>query len=75
MSQLNVYVPNELEKEIRRLAKRERQSLSRFLTEVLKNKIGQKKKWDKDFFTKVVGGWVGPFPKIEREIAEERDAW
>lgn len=73
MSQLNVYVPDDLEQEIRKRAKQEKESLSKYLANFLRREIQRKKDWDPEFFTKIVGGWEGSFPLIERHPPEERE--
>lgn len=72
MSQLNIYVPNEMEKAIRAEAKKESKSLSAYLMDVVRGHL-QHDKWQDGFFRKVVGGWQGDFPEINRKAAEERD--
>lgn len=73
MSQLNVYVPDDLAKEIRRKARESGESISRFLSRLFRKEIGKKKEWHKNFFTKIVGGWKGDFPPVERPTSEDRD--
>jgi len=31
-------------------------------------------KWDRVFFSEVIGGWRGEFPEIPHELPEERDS-
>lgn len=72
MAQLNFYVPDEVEDNIRKEAKARGKPISSYLAEVVKEHI-RHDKWEKTFFTKVVGGWRGQFPTIERHPAEETD--
>lgn len=72
MAQLNFYVPDEVEEAIRREAKAHRKTISSYLSEVIKGHVLHDK-WQKDFFTKVVGKWRGDFPAIEKLDYEKRD--
>ncbi len=72
MAQLNFYVPDDVEKAIRREAKARRKSISSYLSEVVKAQILHDK-WQDDFFAKVVGKWRGDFPEVEKLSFEERD--
>ncbi len=72
MPQLNVYVPESLEKKIRREAKLSQKSLSAYVTDLMKARM-DRGHWRPDFFTKIVGGWKGGFPEIERPAPEERE--
>ena len=74
MSQLNVYVPDDLAKEIRHKARESGESISKFLSRLFRKEIGKKKGWDKNFFTKIVGGWKGDLPEVERPSPEARDS-
>jgi len=72
MSQLNIYVPKDIEKAIRSQAKKENKSLSAYLMDVVKDHL-RHDKWQKGFFTEVLGAWQGELPDIERQVAEERN--
>lgn len=72
MSQLNIYVPDEIEKQIRKAAKNERKSLSSFLTDLIKSKFTTNT-WSKKFFSSVVGGWEGEFTEVKRTLPQERE--
>ena len=74
MPQINLYVSDDLEKQIRTEAKRRRLSLSAYLTGLIRNRVG-KKGWREGFFTRVVGCWQGELPEIKRELPEERGAF
>lgn len=71
MAHLNIYVPDSLEKRIRTQAHKKGKKVSSYLTELVEERI-HPKAWNKDFFTKIVGGWKGDFPEIERPLPEER---
>lgn len=75
MAQVNVYVPDQLVKEIRRAAKRAGSSLSRYIGQLLERRVEKPAKWPRDFFRSVAGQWQGPFPSIEREPPDETDHW
>ena len=64
MAQLNFYVPDEAEAEIRRRAKAQGLSISAFLSALVKEGIGAQDQWPAGFFENVVGGWHGDFPEI-----------
>jgi hypothetical protein len=71
MAQLNVYGPDELAEEIRKMAKRESKSLSAFLVDLVRQQLGGER-WPKGFFKEVVGQWKGEFPEVQRPPPEER---
>lgn len=72
MSQLNFYVPDELEDQIKKAAKKEGKSISAFLSDLVKSKFNSKT-WSDDFFSNIVGGWAGDFPEIKRPKPQKRD--
>lgn len=72
MSQLNFYVPDDVEEMIRLAAKKEGKSISNFIAEIIKSRF-ESKSWPKDFFSNVVGQWDGDFPTIDRSQSKERD--
>lgn len=72
MPQLNVYVPESLERRIRKEAKHSRKSVSAFVMDLVKEKV-DRGGWRPDFFSKIVGGWKGDFPEIDRPAPEERE--
>jgi hypothetical protein len=67
---LHLYIPDELAAEIRRRAKTEGVSVSRYLADLVARQVPAG--WPKDFFRDIVGGWVGarltrpPQPELER---------
>lgn len=72
MSQLNFYVPDEVEEQIKKAAKKEGKSISAFLADLVKSKF-KPKTWSDSFFAELVGGWKGEFPEIERPKPQKRD--
>lgn len=72
MSQLNFYVPDEVEDQIRAAAKKEGKSISAFLAELVKEKFFSQQ-WSEDFFTSVFGQWEGEFPEIQRPASQQRE--
>lgn len=73
MAQVNVYVPDDLEAEIRQQARRAKTSLSRYIGDLLRKRAPQPSAWPREFFTEVVGHWEGGFPPIPRPPADEPD--
>lgn len=73
MAQLNFYVPDEVENKIRRAAMRRGQSISSYLAEIVKERVGGDSEWPDGFFEQVLGGWQGDFPEIERPPPQERE--
>ena len=71
MAQLNVYVPDELESKVRSEASRRGQSISAFITEIVRKEVGGDE-WPAGFFD-LAGSWQGDFPEIERLPPQERD--
>ena len=72
MSQLNFYVPDEIEEQIKKAAKNEGKSISSFLADLVKSKF-KPKAWSDDFFKTIVGGWNGEVPEINRPKPQGRD--
>lgn len=72
MSQLNFYVPDEVEEQIKKAAKKEGKSISAFLADLVKSKF-KPKTWSGSFFSELVGGWQGDFPEIKRPKPQVRD--
>ena len=72
MSQLNFYVPDELEEELRAAAQKDGKSISGFIADIVKSHFPGKK-WPKNFFTEVCTQWEGEFPQIERNEPQERE--
>ena len=72
MSQLNLYVPDEVEEQIRKAAKAEGKTISAFLADIIKSHFPPKQS-QKDYFSKFFGKWEGSFPEIARPASQERD--
>jgi hypothetical protein len=75
MSQLNFYVPDELEAKIRRAAKLKRKTISAFLAELVKSQF--EKKSQNGYFTQFYGTWQGAAaeePPIVRGPTTKRDS-
>lgn len=71
MSQLNVYVPDELEDKVRKEAARRGQSVSAFIAELVRKEVSIDE-WPPGFF-ELAGSWVGDVPEIEDLPPQERD--
>ena len=72
MSQLNFYVPDDLEAQIKKAAKSEGKSISAFLADLVKSKF-KPKMWSENFFKNIAGGWSGDAPEINRPKPQSRD--
>jgi hypothetical protein len=72
MSQLNFYVPDDVEAQIRAAAKSEGKTISAFLAELVKANFPSPR-WADDFFSSVLGKWEGEFPEIERVPPQRRE--
>lgn len=70
MAQVNFYIPDPLEKKLRKEAKSSGKSLSAFLAELIRFRL-EREEWDPEFFDKFFGGWKGETPKIESELPEK----
>lgn len=75
MAQLNLYVPNDLEKSLRKKVKELGLSLSAYLTGLLKRDLSQDKPFNKKFWDEIAGSWKGDMPKINRPKPEDSDLW
>lgn len=64
MAQVTIYLPDELEKKVRREAKRARKSLSAYLAELAAGRRAPKKGWPEGFAA-LFGSWEGDFPQPE----------
>jgi hypothetical protein len=71
MAQLTLYIPDALEKELRRAARRAKKSLSAYMVELAGKRLkpGQ---WPKSF-SDTFGSWVGDFPEIEQLPVQHRE--
>ncbi|EKD50211.1 MAG: hypothetical protein ACD_62C00608G0001 [uncultured bacterium] len=58
MGQLNIYVPDDVEENIRNQSKKENKSISKFISDLfLDFQQGRRNVWQKEFFSEVVGKW------------------
>ncbi len=72
MPQLHLYLPEEIAKELKRRAKAERMSVSKYLAQLVQSQIAHD--WPEEFFSKVVGGWAGePLKRPDQFQPEVRD--
>ncbi|MBL9039520.1 MAG: hypothetical protein JNG84_13455 [Archangium sp.] len=71
MAQLTLYLPDDVERELRREAKRANKSLSAYMVSLARPKL-QRAAWPKSF-TATFGSWRGTFPKIDELPFERRD--
>ncbi len=70
MAQLNIYIPDELEKKLRQEAKKNKLSVSAFIVGLFV-KSHKKTKWSSSFFDDLGGKWKGEFSDIDRPPAED----
>jgi hypothetical protein len=72
MAQLHLYLPDDLAEQIKERAKSRGLTVSGYLAEIVKSQLVDQ--WPKDFFAKVVGGWVGePLERPEQPPLERRE--
>jgi hypothetical protein len=72
MAQVTLYLPDKLEKELRRGAKRAKKSLSSYVAD-LATRRQKPKGWPKAFL-KTFGSWKGAFPEVADLPFERRDS-
>lgn len=73
MSQLNFYVPDEIEKKIKAAAKKRKMSVSSFIAELVKQKMSEKpKKITHKSLMDLGGMWDGDFEEMERKPPQTR---
>lgn len=72
MAQLHLYLPDDLAEDVKERAKSRGLSVSAYLAEIVKSQMLDQ--WPKDFFSKVVGGWVGePLERSGQPPLESRE--
>jgi hypothetical protein len=71
MGQLTLYIPDELEKELKRAAKRAKKSVSAYVAELAGRKL-HLGTWPETFL-KTYGSWEGDFPETKPLDYEHRD--
>jgi hypothetical protein len=72
MPQLHFYVPDEIAAQLRAKAKAEGMSVSKYIASIIEREVGRG--WPENYFSEVVGSWVGDFPEIEDLPLEERES-
>ena len=72
MAQMHLYLPDDLAEEVKQRAKSRGLTVSAYLAEMVRSQMTDQ--WPKDFFSKVVGGWVGkPLERPEQPPFEQRE--
>ena len=72
MAQLHLYLPDELAEEVKARAKAQGLTVSAYLASIVRGRMTDQ--WPKDFFSRVVGGWVGePLERPEQPAFERRE--
>jgi len=72
MAQLHLYLPDDVAEEVKQRAKSRGLTVSAYLAEMVRSQMTDQ--WPKDFFSKVVGGWVGkPLERPEQPPYEQRE--
>jgi hypothetical protein len=72
MSQLNFYVPDEIEEQIRVAAKKEGKTLSAFIAELVKRHFPENHAQE-NYFSQFFGAWEGDLTEVERPLPQKRD--
>jgi hypothetical protein len=76
MAQLHFYVPDDVEKLVRKQAENAHLPLSRYLAELVKREAKQHSKWPDDYFDQVFGRWEGePLQREPEGRFEQRPAF
>lgn len=71
MAQLTLYIPDDLEKELKRAARRAKKSVSSYVVALAEQKF-RPKRWPRTFLA-TYGSWAGEFPDIPELPLENRD--
>jgi hypothetical protein len=71
MAQVTIYLPDELEKQVKDEAKRSRQSVSAYIAALAARRLRSGRLPDQ--FAELYGSWKGEFPEIEDRPPEERE--
>ena len=72
MSQLNIYITNDMEKQIRAAAKKEGKTISSFVSDLIKRHFPESK-GQKNYFSRFFGKWEGELPEVKRALPQQRD--
>jgi hypothetical protein len=72
MAQLHLYLADDIAEEVRHRAKSRGVTVSAYLAEIVRSQMTDQ--WPENFFSKVVGGWVGePLERPEQPALERRE--
>ena len=71
VSQVSIYIPDELERSLREAAEREKTSVSAYVTELIRRAV-KPDRWPESFLA-TFGSWEGSFDIPEEPPVEERD--
>jgi hypothetical protein len=69
MSQITIYLPEELEEQVRKLARSSGKSVSAYLADLARREVAPPR-WPDDF-AGLFGSWQGRFPEIEDAPPED----
>ena len=72
MAQVTIYLPDAVEREVRRAAKRARKSVSAFLTDLARMHV-RPTAWPPGW-ADLYGSWAGEFPEVEDRPPEPAEA-
>jgi hypothetical protein len=73
MAQVTIYLPQTIEKAVKRLAEKKQMSLSSLITEMIRKSLF-KQKWPKGF-VELYGSCRGDFPEVEKLAVEEEEGF
>jgi hypothetical protein len=72
MSQVTIYLPDELEKELRAGARKAGKSLSAYVADLATRRKARPNKWSREFLS-TFGSWEGDFKEPPELEFEDRD--
>ena len=72
MAQLTLYLPDDLEKELKQAARRAKKSVSAYVTGLAEQQL-RPRQWSKAFLA-TYGSWKGKFPEVTELEFEKRDS-
>jgi hypothetical protein len=72
MAQLTIYLPDEVEKRVRRDARRAKKSVSAYIADLATSREGRltEAAWAKEV-ARLYGSWVGAFPELDDPPPDE----
>lgn len=75
MAQLTIYLPDEVEKKVRREARRVKKSVSAYIADLATKKESRLSDaaWARQV-KKLYGSWLGPFPEIDDPPPDEPES-